>query len=166
MTSNVTLDDLAPFADMVRSYTDTIDSLDAAGALDAVAQLEAFIADLNDALAMARSQALAKLEDTPIQVGNVIYAREPKFAKRANLSRVRQLIVSRALVDDNGREVKAASAVKAAERATQIAMDLFTSNSSVPKIGALQRLDADIGAIIGKELTGWQIARKALATDD
>lgn len=166
-TPTVTLADLEPFASMVTAFTETADSLDAAGALNAKAVLETLLDATKTALSMVNSRALQALDGQPVIVGDVVYAKAPKTARVANNMKVRTFVADKALVNPTtGRAITAAQTVEAVKRAIDITFGLYVTDSSKPNQTKMKALGGDVDDFIGTVNKGHEIKTVTLSKGD
>lgn len=133
-----TTGDLLAIGDVLDVLTADIEALDAAQAIITIEALKQVRNRLDLALSLLKTRALNALDGQPVKVGTTLYVAKATGKWRPEWSAVRKHVANAALVDENG-EVQTAD--QAAARAIDIMRDLYVSPSTMPKQGALDRLN-------------------------
>lgn len=158
--TEVTLADLQAVGDVVDWLAEQSDSLTAetaivmAGALDALAKKVAM------AKALCETQAKKLLDGQPVKVGDTVYVEKATGKWRPNQNRIRSVIVSRSLYDQNGEKVD--EPAHAVERAVTIMYEMFVSPSQMPKVGAMKSLGIANDDVADWEKTGSELKAVSL----
>lgn len=148
--------DIAAMVDVIdRELVPAVDDLDGDRAdswLRGLEQLTAQTKRLTDAV-KAKLRELA--EKNPLKAGTRVYVLSDKLQKRADNDGVaRQVVELAVLPDPETGEIP--DARKAARRATQLMLHIYTTPSTVP---AQQRLDdaGIVGRIVSNKVTGSEL---------
>jgi hypothetical protein len=154
-TQQVTLADIEAIGDVLDWLCEQSDSMTTETAIG----LAAALGDLGKKVAMAKSlcetQAKTLLDGQPIKVGDTVYVEKDTGKWRPNQPRIRNVIVTRAIYDENGERI--ADAQDVARRAVSLMYEMFVSPSQMPKAGAMKALGIKNDDVADWEKTGSEL---------
>ena len=150
--------DIDAAGDVMTTLNNEYDEMNAEQALDMLYHLEHLKATVDAAVSNVRSQALGKMELSPILVGDVVYKKSPDIKSRPIQDKILTLVIRHGQDAAKGRTGKAA--IEAAVRAAAGMMSkLYVSPSTAPKVGGVKALGLNMGDVTVEEHTGWKLTR-------
>lgn len=147
--------DLEAVGDVLDWLTEQSDTMTAETAIHMAAALDALGKKVAMAKSLCETQAKKLLDGQPIKVGDTLYVEKSTGKWRPNQDRIRSVIVSRSLYDQNGEKVTEPE--HAARRALAIAYEMFVSPSQMPKVGAMKSLGISNEDVADWEKTGSEL---------
>lgn len=154
MAELITQGDVEAFVDVLAIITEQSDEYSLEAALTLKDELEAVIKSAKETCSLLETQIRKLLDGTTTTVvGTKKVALKPNPPKwEPNHGKIRKLVVSRSLVDEEGERV--ALPQEAAEQAVEIMYQMFVSPSDMPKAGALKALRIFQEDVADKKDTG------------
>jgi len=154
MADQITQGDVEAFVDVLTLITEQSDEYSLEAAITLKTELEAVIKAAKETCSLLETQIRKQLDGaTTAVVGTKKATLKPNAPKwEPNHGKIRKLVVSRSLVDEDGERV--ALPQEAAEQAVEIMYQMFVAPSDMPKAGALKALRIFQEDVADKKDTG------------
>jgi hypothetical protein len=147
--------DLQAATDIVNDAAQASDSFTVEECLGTLETLKTLKSAVNDAISFVETQLKSRL-DSPVQVGDTVYALKPAGKWRPDHDRIKSMIAKWSVVDlSTGETFDRDTAVS---RAISLCYDAFVAPSTMPKQGILTALGVDKRDIAAWQRTGTDIA--------
>lgn len=152
---HVGLADIQAVGDVLDWLCEQSDNMSIEAAVEMVAALDALAKKVSMAKSLCETQAKKLLDGQPAKVGDKIIVEKATGKWRPNQARIKNVVLSRSLVDDNGE--REAEPDQAASRAIALMFSLYVSPSQMPKVGGLKELRLKNEDVADWERTGSEL---------
>lgn len=155
MSQAVGIADLEAVGDVLDWVCEQSDSMSIETAIAMRDALDALGKKVAMAKSLCETQAKKLLDGQPIKVGDTVYMEKDTGKWRPNQPRIRNVVVARAIYDENGERI--ADTQDVARRAVSLMYDMFVSPSQMPKAGAMKALGIKNDDVADWEKTGSEL---------
>lgn len=162
MSYDIGVGDLLAMKDVAEGLMDASTGLSAEQALVLLDAAQAAYKALGDAIAFLQSRAISQLEDNPVLIGRTAWSKVPAFKRRPNQAAIRQLVTDEAHARALNKETGEIDPAIAAVAAIALMEGLYVSPSTVPKVGGVKALGAEMEDVMRDEHTGFELKKVEL----